>query len=126
MDALADGLGGLQDIETKTFSELAGGSYNYFDDGDVLLAKVTPCFENGKKAIASKLQGGAGFATSEVIVFRPKSAEVDTRYLRYLFCSEEFGHKAIASMTGAGGLRRVCERAVLDFPLHVDDLATQR
>jgi len=126
MDALADGLGGLTELETKAFSEVAVGSYNYFENGDVLLAKVTPCFENGKKAIARDLENGAGFATSEVLVFRPKSDGIETPYLRYLFCSEDFRHKAIASMTGAGGLRRVSERAVLDFPLRITDLATQR
>ncbi len=126
MDALSDGLGGLSELETKAFSEVAGGSYNYFEDGDVLLAKVTPCFENGKKAIARDLENDAGFATSEVLVFRPDNDGLDTRYLRYLFCSEDFRHKAIASMTGAGGLRRVSERAVLDFPLRITDLATQR
>lgn len=117
MGALADGLGDLQDTEIRAFSDVAGGSYNYFEDGDVLLAKVTPCFENGKKAIAQELENGAGFATSEVLVFRPDRDGIDTRYLLYLFCSEDFRHKAIASMTGAGGLRRVSERAVLDFPL---------
>jgi len=126
MDALADGLGGFQRLETKVFSEIAGGSYNYFEDGDILLAKVTPCFENGKKAIAANLENGAGFATSEVFVFRPDREEIDTRYLNYLFCSETFRHHAIASMTGAGGLRRVSERAVLDFALSIPNLATQR
>lgn len=126
MDALADGLGGLSELETKAFSEVASGSYNYFENGDVLLAKVTPCFENGKKAIARDLQNGAGFATSEVLVFRPDSDGIDTRYLRYLFCAEDFRHRAIASMTGAGGLRRVSERAVMDFPLRITDLPTQR
>ena len=126
MDALVDGLGGLAELETRAFSEVAAGSYNYFEDGDVLLAKVTPCFENGKKAIAKNLENGAGFATSEVLVFRPYNDGIEARYLRYLFCSEDFRHKAIASMTGAGGLRRVSERAVLDFPLRITNLATQR
>ena len=103
MDALVHGLGGLEVQETRTFSEVASGSYNYFEDGDVLLAKVTPCFENGKKAIASNLENGAGFATSEVFVFRPKNDCVETRFLRYVFCSEDFRHTAITSMTGAGG-----------------------
>jgi type I restriction enzyme S subunit len=126
MDTLVDGLGGLTELETKAFSEVSGGSYNYFENGDVLLAKVTPCFENGKKAIAENLENGAGFATSEVLVFRPQNNGIETRYLRYLFCSEDFRHTAISSMTGAGGLRRVSERAVLDFPLPVLDLPTQR
>lgn len=126
MDTLADGLGGFRGLETKTLSEVVGGSYNYFEDGDILLAKVTPCFENGKKAIASSLENGAGFATSEVLVLRPHNEGIDTRYLLYLFCSENFRHRAIASMTGAGGLRRISERAVLNFPLGITDLATQR
>jgi len=126
MDALEDGLGGLKDLETKVFSEVVGGSYNYFEDGDVLLAKVTPCFENGKKAIAGNLENGAGFATSEVLVLRPHDAVIERRYLRYIFCSEEFRNKAIASMTGSGGLRRVSERAVLDFPILITDLYSQR
>ena len=126
MDALEDGLGGLKPMEVKNFTDLSRGSYNYFENGDVLLAKVTPCFENGKKAIAANLENGAGFATSEVLVFRAQADALDTRFLRYLFCSEDFRHKAIASMTGSGGLRRVSERAVLDFPLRVTHLATQR
>ncbi len=126
MDALVGGLGGLQNVDTKPFSELSKGSYNYFEDGDVLLAKVTPCFENGKKAIADNLTNGAGFATSEVLVFRPNASAIDTRFLRYFFCSEDFRYQAIASMTGAGGLRRISERAVLDSLLLITDLPTQR
>ena len=49
MDALADGLGGLDTSQTKPLNEVMNGSYNYFSEGDLLLAKVTPCFENGKK-----------------------------------------------------------------------------
>ena len=47
------------------------GSYTYFADGDVLLAKITPCFENGKLGIAEGLTNGIGFGSSEYMVFRP-------------------------------------------------------
>ena len=47
------------------------GSYTYFANGDVLLAKITPCFENGKLGIAAGLSNGIGFGSSEFIVFRP-------------------------------------------------------
>ena len=47
------------------------GSYTYFADNDVLLAKITPCFENGKKAIANDLTNGIGFGTTEFYVLRP-------------------------------------------------------
>src|ERR1700736_4725300 len=50
---------------------VVNGSYTYFADGDVLLAKITPCFENGKLGIAKELTNGIGFGSSEYIVFRP-------------------------------------------------------
>ena len=56
--------------ESKPLSEVMK-SYTYFADGDVLLAKITPCFENGKLGIAKKLSNGVGFGSSEYIVFRP-------------------------------------------------------
>lgn len=126
MDALADGLGGLDTSQTKPFHELASGSYNYFRDGDLLLAKVTPCFENGKKALAEGLAGGMGFATSEVHVLRPEVGRIDPRFLLYLLSSEHFRAEGMRSMTGAGGLRRVGEGAILDHRVEVTDLPIQK
>lgn len=125
MDSLADGLGGLDTSITRPLNEVMAGSYNYFANGDLLLAKVTPCFENGKKAIAHGLTNGVGFATSEVHVVRPDVRHVDPRYLLYVFCSEDFRASGIASMTGAGGLRRVSEAAVLDYRPRIADIAIQ-
>lgn len=126
MDALADGLGGLDTSLERPADELADGSYSYFAEGDLLLAKVTPCFENGKKALASSLPNRIGFATSEVHVIRPDRRKVDPNYLRYLLSSETFRAAGIASMTGAGGLRRISDNAIKDFELHVSDLDTQK
>ena len=126
MDALADGLGGLDATQVKPLSEVARGSYNYFREGDILLAKVTPCFENGKKAIAHGLSNGIGFATSEVHVLRPDSCKIDVRFLHYLLCSEDFRANCMKSMTGAGGLRRVSEKAILDWHPKITHLDAQR
>lgn len=126
MDALADGLGGLDTSLTRPLNEVAAGSYNYFSDGDLLLAKVTPCFENGKKAFAKGLANGVGFATSEVHVIRPDARRIHPRYLLYILSSEDFRAAGMASMTGAGGLRRVSEAAVLDYRPRITDLATQK
>ena len=62
-------------LEPKVERSLAevSGSYTYFAEGDVLLAKITPCFENGKLGIARNLTNGTGFGSSEYIVFRPNS-----------------------------------------------------
>jgi type I restriction enzyme S subunit len=126
MEALADGLGGLDTSVTKTIGEVGGGSYSFFAEGDVLLAKVTPCFENGKKAIARGLSNGIGFATSEVHVIRPDVRRLHRGYLRYLLCSEDFRAAGMASMTGAGGLRRVSEDAIRNFCLPIISLETQK
>ena len=60
----------LEPIQTRPLAEVAG-SYTYFAEGDVLLAKITPCFENGKLGIATNLTNGIGFGSSEYVVFRP-------------------------------------------------------
>lgn len=89
---------------TDKFSKY-GSSYTAFEDGDIVLAKVTPCFENGNIAIATDLVGGKGFGSSELFVIRPTAAE--RRFLFYYFQSSIFKQDGEASMTGAGGLKRV-------------------
>jgi len=82
-----------------------GSSYSAFEDGDIVLAKVTPCFENGNIAIADELVGSKGFGSSELFVIRPTTA--DRRFLFYYFQCSTFKQDGEASMTGAGGLKRV-------------------
>ena len=117
MEALSDGIGGIDLSLEKPAEELSAGSYNYFAEGDLLLAKVTPCFENGKKALVPKLPNRVGFATSEVHVIRPNVQRIDPGYLRYLLSSDRFLEAGNASMTGAGGLKRISDAAVKDFEL---------
>ena len=89
---------------TDKFSKYAS-SYNAFENGDIVLAKVTPCFENGNIAIAENLVGGKGFGSSELFVVR--ATGVDRKFLFYYFQSSTFKQEGEASMTGAGGLKRV-------------------
>lgn len=126
MDALADGLGGLDLSLERAADELSDCNYSYFAEGDILLAKVTPCFENGKKALVTNLPSRIGFATSEVHVIRSDPKKIDSNYLRYLLSSEKFRAAGIASMTGAGGLRRISDNAIKNFQLPITDLNTQR
>jgi type I restriction enzyme, S subunit len=86
------------------FSKYAS-SYNAFEDGDIVLAKVTPCFENGNIAVVQNIEGGKGFGSSELFVIRPKT--VNRKFLFYYFQSSTFKQEGEASMTGAGGLKRV-------------------
>ncbi|SFE67487.1 restriction endonuclease subunit S [Nitrosomonas sp. Nm166] len=89
---------------TDKFSKYAS-SYNVFEDGDIVLAKVTPCFKNGNIAIAENLEGAKGFGSSELFVIRP--TRVERKFLFYYLQSSTFKQEGEASMTGAGGLKRV-------------------
>ena len=91
---------------TRPFAEVKQGSYTPFKDGDVLFAKVTPCMENGKMAIARGLMNGVGFGSSEFHVLR-LSDKVDAKYLYHFVSSQNFRKEAAGHMTGAVGLRRV-------------------
>ena len=64
-------------------------NYTYFADNDVLLAKITPCFENGKLGIATNLSNGVGFGSSEYLVFRTKP-ELNNQFLYYFLLREQF------------------------------------
>lgn len=122
MDAIAE-YGELDLSRVRQVSEVKAG-YSYFENGDVAFAKVTPCFENGKGAVFRDLVAGVGFGTTELTVLRPKH-ESSARFLSYVLQSSDFRQMGIASMTGAGGLKRVSEDAVRDFVTFWPDLAHQ-
>lgn len=108
---------------TDKFSKLAS-SYTAFEDGDIVLAKVTPCFENGNIAIAEDLVGGKGFGSSELFVVRPAGAE--RKFLFYYCQSSSFKQDGEASMTGAGGLKRVSPDVLREHHLPFPSLDIQR
>ena len=112
MEAIGDD-GSLDISRTKQLAEVLDG-YSYTANNDVMIAKITPCFENGKGAIAEHLCSGIGFATTEVIVVRPHKRE-DSRYLYYLLLSEPFRSIAEGSMYGAGGQKRVADSFVANY-----------
>ncbi|HOO52536.1 MAG TPA: restriction endonuclease subunit S, partial [Alphaproteobacteria bacterium] len=80
-------------------------SYTPFQEGDIVIAKVTPCFENGNIAIMNGLHNKFGFGSSELFVFRAKT--VLPKYLFYCLQNEKLKQHACATMTGTGGLKRV-------------------
>jgi type I restriction enzyme, S subunit len=91
--------------EDKALSDVSG-SYTYFAEKDVLLAKITPCFENGKLGIATGLTNHIGFGSSEFIVFRA-GCDLFPEYLYYFLLQPSFRETGQAVMTGAVGHKRV-------------------
>lgn len=90
-----------------------------------MLAKITPCFENGKAALAAKLENGIAFGTTELHVLRPASS-LDSCFLFYLVTSHPFAKAGEAAMYGAGGQKRVPEDFIKDFRLLLPPFETQR
>ena len=94
-----------------------------FQNGDIVMAKVTPCFENGNIAIMNELQSGYGLGSSELFVFRPQN--INTRYLFYWLQNKLFVHQACATMTGTGGLKRISPSFVKNCNIHYPSAAEQ-
>lgn len=109
--------------QTKRLSEV-NGSYTYFADGDVLLAKITPCFENGKLGVAANLVNGVGFGSSEYIVLRPRPG-LHPEWLYYLLSQEAFREKGELRMGGAVGHKRVAKEFVESFPIPLPPISEQ-
>ncbi len=113
MEAIGDD-GTLALDREKQIGEAEGG-YTYFRDGDVTIAKITPCYENGKGALMKGLVNGIGFGTTELIVARPRLDHIVGAYLYYIFISSQFRRLGESHMHGAGGQKRVPDAFVRDF-----------
>lgn len=125
MKDLAENCSSFQPQEVRTLDEVRQGAYTYFCDGDVLVAKVTPCFENGKAGIARSLVNGVGFGSSEYYVLRP-SERLLPELLYHFITSQRFHDIATPAMTGTGGLQRVPKVVVEEFKISLPPIEVQR
>lgn len=123
MEAVGEN-GGLDLSISKPLSDVSEG-YTYFRDGDVVVAKITPCFENGKGAFARSLVNGIAFGTTELHVLRPTEG-IDARFLFYLTLGQPFRGLGAATMYGAGGQKRVPEEFIRNLVHPIPRLAAQR
>ena len=118
----------------KPFSrEVAGyemGAYNggtKFRNEDTLLARITPCLENGKTAYVNTLDSEeVAFGSTEYFVLRAKKELIDPLYLYYLSVSNDFRNVAIKSMTGTSGRQRAQKEAILNYEFDLPSLSDQR
>jgi type I restriction enzyme S subunit len=108
---------------TRPLGEVHTG-YSRFRDGDVVVAKITPCFENGKGALIRNTRTGYGYGTTELHVLTP-GEELDARFLYYATVQPAFRRLGEAAMTGAAGQQRVPEDFVHDFNIATPSLSQQ-
>ena len=123
MDAVGE-YGGLS-LDDARELEVVYDGYTYFADGDLCIAKITPCFENGKGALAAGLTNGVGFGTTELHVVRP-GPNIDPCFLFYVSLADDFRKLGESEMYGAGGQKRIDESFIKDWMAPLPTLDTQR
>lgn len=102
--------------QPRKWSEIKQG-YSHFANGDIGLAKITPCFENSKAAVFSNLRNGIGAGTTELHVARPLSPEINPYYLLLCLKSPRFLTEGVKVMTGSAGQKRVPKSYFAETPL---------
>jgi type I restriction enzyme S subunit len=107
----------------KPFGSVTSGTY--FERGDILLAKITPSFENGKQALPEDIPEPFGYATTEVIPLRTKSDHHLQQFLFYYLLHPDVRAHVAGKMEGSTGRQRVPEDALLDLPIPELDKADQ-
>jgi type I restriction enzyme S subunit len=122
MSLIAAEYGVLNQYEIRLWGEIKKG-YTHFAEGDVGLAKITPCFENGKSTVFRNLTGGIGAGTTELHVVR--SLFVDQDYILLFLKSPHFIETGIPKMTGTAGQKRVPTEYFAHSPFPLPPLAEQ-
>lgn len=119
MTLLDDGFGTAHMLEERKYGKIRKG-YTHFGEGDVALAKITPCFQNRKSTVLRDLPNGLGAGTTELYVFRPIGETILPEYVLAFLQSPRFIEGGVAAMTGTAGQQRVprdyFEQSLLPLP----------
>jgi type I restriction enzyme M protein len=124
MSAMGENQPSFEAVEKKPLREVLKG-YTYFRDRDVLFAKITPCFENGKAGIARGLNNGIGFGSTEFIVLRPDNKRLLPELLYFFIASDTFRSRGVVHMTGSAGQQRVASSFVQSYKIPLPPMAEQ-
>lgn len=112
-------------FETRRWGDIKKG-YTHFADGDVAVAKITPCFQNGKACVMRGLAGGIGAGTTELHVLRPVAGVVEPLYMLMVYTSSAFVRGGVATFTGTAGQQRVSNEYFRYSPIPLPPLAEQK
>jgi len=124
MSDLNEGQPNFELKQTRPLKEVIKG-YTYFRNEDVLLGKITPCFENGKAGIARQLKNGIGFGSTEFIVLRSDKKKIFPELIYHYISSSTFLRKGEVQMTGSAGQQRVVVSFVENYKIPVPPLEVQ-
>lgn len=124
MRAVDDMTGIIAWPETRAYGEVSKG-YKWFANGDVIFARITPCMENGKAAVARDLENGVGFGSTEFIVIRP-SPQVSSEWIHALVRLRSFRRDAADHFKGTAGQQRVPPSFIRNKIISVPPVSEQR
>lgn len=115
-------------VQTDTIRKAADvkKGFTFFEEGDVLFAKITPCMENGKGGIAQGLKNGIGFGSTEFHVLHPNPELVSSKWLYYLTSWDEFRKVCAKNMTGSAGQKRVPKSYLEHYKVHLPPIEEQQ
>ena len=124
MRAVDDVTGTIAWPETRAYGEVSRG-YKWFVNGDIIFARITPCMENGKAAVARDLKNGVGFGSTEFIVIRP-GPQVSSEWIHALVRLRSFRHDATDHFKGTAGQQRVPPSFIRNKIISVPPISEQR
>lgn len=124
MACVSELCGSIVKLELRSLEKVSKG-YTSFSNNDVILAKITPCFENGKSAVVPKLKYGFGYGSTEFHVLRCGKL-LDPRFLHVLVRQPKFIVQGRAVMTGAVGQQRVPRAFLENYPFPLPPIDKQR
>ena len=110
--------------QTRPHSAVKAG-YTVFQNDDVIVAKVTPCFENYKGAHMTDIASSVGFGTTELFVLRANE-KVTPKYLYWLTQAQDFNNHLAGGMRGTGGLKRVVPEELKNYKVKIPKLEVQK
>lgn len=125
MPCVQDGFRNQHTFEIKKWKEIKKG-FTHFADGDIGVAKITPCFQNRKSVIFKNLISGYGAGTTELTVVRTINETVLPEYLLWFFKSEYFIANGVKSFTGTAGQQRIHKDYLATCLIPLPPLAEQK
>ena len=124
MKLISDGYSTNHSFEIKKWGDIKKG-FTHFQNKDVILAKITPCFQNRKSTVLTDLEGGMGAGTTEIYTFRTLSSLL-SEFLLYIFKTQDFISAGIKNFSGTAGQQRVPRIFVENYCIPLPPLSEQK